>query len=320
MAYFYSVMEGFYINKDGSTLSADTGNSKLSLLASCSDLEVMTQMIYPDSVVWITPASDKTTIEFFYVLSGSIILMPDSDSIELQQGDSFYADGLLDDVLIKVNEPSKLLYITNKPLFDEVLSFQGDLESLMRRVDEKDNYTYQHSRNVMDYSLLLFRKLCPNEPYHDITTAALFHDVGKCLVPDDILKKPGKLTDSEFRQMMKHPVNSGRLLINQFGEKIAEVARSHHERMDGSGYPFGLSGEEIPFESRIIAVADSFDAMTSRRIYRDYVKSFEEAADELYELEDLYDRKVSEALLELVRSGEINNLPKGDCIEAIRKV
>lgn len=299
-------MEGFFINRYGDDLSACSPDSKLALLGRGENLEVMRQTIYPDSVVWITPDSDKGTMEFFYIISGSLALMPDHETIELSAGDSFYANGLSDDVLIKAHEITQLLYITNRPLFEDVLSFQGDLKSLMRRVDDKDNYTYEHSRHVMDYSLLLFQKLCPNQPFNDITTAALFHDVGKCLLPDEILKKPGRLTTAEFRQVMKHPTYSARLLQNSFGPRVAEIARSHHERLDGSGYPFGLSGNEISLEGRIIAVADSFDAMTSNRVYRNSVKSFLEAADELCNMPFHYDSDVTAALRAMVLSGEIS--------------
>lgn len=304
-------MEGFFINKQSAgqtALSSSLPDSKLALLGRGPGIEVMRQTIRPDAIVWITPAEDKETMEFFYIMSGSLTLMPDTEAIRLSAGDSFYTLGLGDDVLIKVHEDTQLLYVTNRPLFEDALSFQGDLESLMRRVDDKDNYTYEHSRNVMSYSLLLFRKLCPGVPYNDVTTAALFHDVGKCLLPDEILKKPGKLTFNEFRQIMKHAIYSARLLQNRFGERVAEIARSHHERLDGSGYPFGLSGDEISLEGRIIAVADSFDAMTSKRVYRDHEKSYLEAAEELCSLPNLYDARVTAALRDMVISGELERI------------
>lgn len=299
------MIEGFFLNKGNNVPSASTGDSMLALLARRADMEIMVQTLLDNAVVWITPAQDRNTMEFFYVLSGSLDLMDGTEPTLLTAGDSFYADGLADEVLLRVKEAAKILYITNKPLFDEVLGFQGNLEELMRQVDDKDNYTYQHSRNVLDYSLLLYQKLQPKGMINDLSTAALFHDVGKCLLPDEILKKPGKLTASEFQQIMKHPGNSARLLQQRFGTRIAEISRSHHERMDGSGYPFGLSGEDIPLEGRIIAVADSFDAMTSKRVYKDSAMSFEDAAAELCSLTNQYDPAVTAALKELVDSGEL---------------
>lgn len=309
-------MEGFFLNKGNSGPSASAGDTRLALLARRSDMEVMVQTLLENAVVWITPAEDRNTMEFFYVLSGRLELIDGTELTEIRTGDSFYADGLADEVLLRVKQETQLLYLTNKPLFDEVLGFQGNLDALMQQVDEKDNYTYQHSRNVLDYSLLLFQKLQPEATINDLSTAALFHDVGKCLIPDEILKKPGKLTASEFQQIMKHPAASARMLQSRFGTHIAEISRSHHERMDGSGYPFGLTGEEIPLEGRIIAVADSFDAMTSKRVYKDSCMSFEAAAEELCSITNLYDPTVTAALRELVETGVISR-PKGDSDENI---
>ena len=309
-------MEGFFLNTGNSGPSASAGDTRLALLARRKDMEVMVQTLLENAVVWITPAEDRDTMEFFYVLSGELELIDGTEPKTIHAGDSFYADGLEDEVLLRVKQQSQLLYLTNKPLFDEVLGFQGNLDALMQQVDEKDNYTYQHSRNVLDYSLLLFQKLQPEAKINDLSTAALFHDVGKCLIPDEILKKPGKLTATEFQQIMKHPTASARMLQSRFGSHIAEISRSHHERMDGSGYPFGLSGEEIPLEGRIIAVADSFDAMTSKRVYKDSSMSFEAAAEELCSLPNLYDQKVTAALRELVETGVISR-PKGESNENV---
>ena len=299
------MIEGFFLNKGKGETSASAGDSMLTLLARREEMEIMVQTLLDDAVVWITPAEDSNTMEFFYVLSGALDLMDGTEPIELVPGDSFYADHLAEEVLLRVKKPSRLLYITNRPLFDEVLGFQGKLEELMQAVDDKDNYTYQHSRNVLDYSLLLFQKLKPKGKINDLSTAALFHDVGKCLVPDEILKKPGKLTPSEFQQIKKHPANSASLLQQRFGQRIAQISGSHHERLDGSGYPFGLSGDQITLEGRIIAVADSFDAMTSKRVYKDSAMSFIDAAKELCSLPNQYDPTVTAALLELVESGEL---------------
>ena len=98
----------------------------------------------------------------------------------------------------------------------------------------------------------------------------LLHDVGKIGVPDAVINKPARLTDEEYAQIKTHPVMGGRILKNiRERPKLAIGARWHHERYDGTGYPDGLSGDDIPEEARIIAVADAYDAMTSRRSYRD---------------------------------------------------
>lgn len=299
-------MEGVFVDSDSPRIGLGVDNTHLSLLAKRQGLEVMVQTLLANATVWIVPAEDRETMEFFYVLSGHVDLMLDEGPVTIHAGGSFHVDGLEKEVYLRTDEDTRLLYVTNKPLFDYVFGYQGNLRELMKKVDEKDNYTYSHCRHVMEYAVELLRRLSPDRSsLDDLVNAALFHDVGKCYVPDEILKKPGRLTQSEFRVMMKHPLDSARLLTPKFGKRVAEIARSHHERMDGSGYPFGLSGGDISPEGRIIAVVDSFDAMTTRRPYSPEPKTFSDAAEELYSLPRLYDRKITALLRELVASGEL---------------
>jgi polar amino acid transport system substrate-binding protein len=116
----------------------------------------------------------------------------------------------------------------------------------------------------------------------ELEVAALLHDIGKILVPDSILKKPGRLTPDEYAQMTIHPARGAEILARVPGlEVVATIVRYHHERWDGSGYPDGLSGERIPLASRIISVCDSFNAMTSDRPYR-RAMSADDALTELH--------------------------------------
>jgi putative nucleotidyltransferase with HDIG domain len=299
-------MEGVFINKDSSGISLGSEDSQLSLLAKRQDMEVMIQKLPANAVVWIAPAEDRDTMEFFYVLSGAVDLMLDKGPAHIPTGGCFHVEGLTKDVYIRTEQDSKLLYLTNKPMFDNVFGFQGNLNELMQKVDDKDHYTYRHCRNVMDYSVALLRRISVDRASLDaLVTAALFHDIGKCFVPDEILKKPDKLTPGEFKVMMKHPTYSARLLSSRFGPKVAEIARSHHERLDGSGYPFGLSGDDISLEGKIIAVADSFDAMTTSRPYRPKPKGYREAAEELCSLDRLYDAGICRLLRSMVESGDL---------------
>ena len=300
-------MDGIYINHSASqNLGTQAGDSHLTLLAKRRDVEIMEQTLLASATVWITPAEDRDTLEFFYVLSGSLALCLGNDQeVTLESGHSFYVEGLSDDLHIKMLQTTKLLYITNRPVFDYVFGYQGDLGEMVKAIDEKDHYTLQHCYNVKDYSVLLMRKLDNNESkIYELATAALFHDVGKCFIPDEILLKPEKLTAGEFRRVMKHPLDSARLLEQKFTKRIADIAKSHHERLDGSGYPYGLSGTEISMEGRIIAVADAFDAMTTQRTYNQK-KSYVEAAQELLNMPKKFDIRVCKLLKELVLAGEI---------------
>lgn len=144
------------------------------------------------------------------------------------------------------------------------------MQTLSTTIEAKDEYTRGHSYRVAEYSALIARELNWDEDeIRNLKNAAYLHDIGKIGIPDNILNKPVKLTDEELGVIKEHTVIGAEILKNiTLIDHVKEAARSHHERYDGRGYPDGLKGEEIPLYARIIADADSFDAMKSRRIYR----------------------------------------------------
>lgn len=155
------------------------------------------------------------------------------------------------------------------------------VRSILQALECKDKYTYGHSMRVTYFALVVGRELGLDEnEMYNLQVSALFHDVGKIGVPDHILNKPSRLDEDEFLVMKRHPELSGEILRGfDVFEEAGKNARHHHERFDGRGYPEGLKGEEIPLFSRIILIADTFDAMTSTRPYRKglpYAVAFEE--------------------------------------------
>lgn len=149
--------------------------------------------------------------------------------------------------------------------------FEQTAEALANAIDAKDKYTHGHSARVAMYSAQIAQAANKSEETcEQVYFAALLHDVGKIGVPDAIINKDGKLTDEEFAWIKKHPVFGNQILSSiQQSPYLSIGAHYHHERYDGRGYPVGLKGEDIPDIARIIAVADSYDAMTSKRSYRD---------------------------------------------------
>ena len=145
------------------------------------------------------------------------------------------------------------------------------VKALSGAIDAKDTYTNGHSTRVAQYSREIAARAGYDEKaLEEIYMMGLLHDVGKIGVPDAIINKPSKLTADEYGEIQNHPVMGARILKNITElPKMATGARWHHERYDGGGYPDGLKGEDIPAEARIIAVADAYDAMTSRRSYRE---------------------------------------------------
>ena len=145
------------------------------------------------------------------------------------------------------------------------------VKALADAIDAKDTYTNGHSTRVADYSKEIARRAGFSEAIqNDIYMMGLLHDVGKIGIPNAIINKPSKLTDEEFDVIKNHPILGEKILknITEF-PRLLIGARWHHERYDGMGYPDGIAGEKIPIEARIIAIADSYDAMTSKRSYRD---------------------------------------------------
>jgi len=155
-------------------------------------------------------------------------------------------------------------------------------EALASAIDAKDRNTYGHSHRVGELAMALGKNLnLDAAQLAELQVAAHLHDVGKIGIPDAILNKAARLTAEEFAVVQRHPVIGWQILrrISSF-QQVARIVRHHHERFDGTGYPDGLRGTDIPLASRLIAVADSYDAMTSARSYRKSV-SAKEAWQEL---------------------------------------
>lgn len=144
------------------------------------------------------------------------------------------------------------------------------VQTLAVAIDAKDKYTNGHSFRVSWYAVALARHLgWTEEDLNEFEREALLHDIGKIGVPDAILNKPGRLTDEEFAIIKSHTTTGGSILSRSKNlRKASQVARYHHERYDGKGYPEGLAGKSIPIHARVVAVADAYDAMRSDRIYR----------------------------------------------------
>jgi HD-GYP domain-containing protein (c-di-GMP phosphodiesterase class II) len=148
--------------------------------------------------------------------------------------------------------------------------FMGSIQMLAGAVDEKDPYTKGHSDRVTRYSVLIAKELnMPESFIETLRISALLHDVGKIGIEDRILKKPGALTPEEFEIMKTHTTKGANILrpVKQLREMLPGI-ELHHEALDGRGYPFGLKGDQIPMLARIIAVADTFDAVTTNRPYQ----------------------------------------------------
>ncbi|MCR4788403.1 MAG: HD domain-containing protein [Lachnospiraceae bacterium] len=172
-------------------------------------------------------------------------------------------------------------FIVQRQLNQQQIKLNMANETVMaiaNAVDAKDVRTHQHSMRVAEYSVLIAKEMgCfkwweKNKQLSNLQKAAQMHDIGKIAVPDSVLNKVGRLNDEEYAKMKSHVVKGAEILKDfTLVEHVVDGTRYHHERYDGKGYPDGLSGEEIPLYGRIISVADTFDAMTSNRVYRHHM-------------------------------------------------
>lgn len=195
-------------------------------------------------------------------------------------------------------------------------TIEQTMQTFVNFIEAKDPNTMGHSLRVAQYSRMIADKLgFSDEKLNQIYCIALMHDCGKIYIPDEILSKPGKLTEEEYEIMKKHTVY-GKEILRDFTaiENIGTGALSHHERYDGKGYPNGIAGEDIPVIARIICVSDAFDAMNSRRCYRNSL-SQEVIISELKNNKGKqFDPNIVDCLLSLIESGAISMSDSGSNI------
>ncbi|MEW6103012.1 MAG: HD domain-containing phosphohydrolase [bacterium] len=172
---------------------------------------------------------------------------------------------------LSILAPQVAIAIENARIYQEMQNLYTEtIKALAAEIETRNPYTLGHSERVTDYSVMVAKSLnLPSSKIELIKYAGLLHDLGKIGISDNVLLKPGKLTDQEFAEIKSHPLKSESIIkIITFLKDALPVVRHHHEHYDGGGYPDGLAYEKIPLESRILAVADAYDAMTSDRPYR----------------------------------------------------
>lgn len=182
------------------------------------------------------------------------------------------------------------------------------MELLTNLLEARDVYTNGHSKRVAEITSKLYEyKYGISDTYLDLQWAAKLHDIGKICIPDRIIDKPGKLTEEEYEIIKRHSGIAADLLKPlDPGDRITSVVRHHHERFDGTGYPDGLTGNEIPLGSRIIAIADTYDAMNSCRPYRDALTYPQCLAEIRRNSGKQFDPEWVEVFLELAGTGSID--------------
>ncbi|GKU85201.1 HD domain-containing phosphohydrolase [Niallia sp. NCCP-28] len=246
--------------------------AQVSLVSSGDGTEIIYHKLQPGTDWAITPEEGWNAFEYLYIISGHMRLQSESNHFSLKQGDSFFENPVKKHYLFHAEEVTEFIYVSSQPVFHHFSFVSKEMMELALAIEEKDGYTIDHCKRIKEISLMIGKELeLKSRQLMRLNMASFLHDLGKVKVPLQILQKPGKLTSEEWEVMKLHPIygkeilsDTGITLLVEAGEIVAQ----HHERFDGKGYPLGLSGEQISIEAAIIAVADSYDAMTTDRVYR----------------------------------------------------
>ena len=244
----------------------------VSLLAVTQGLELIKGTLQKGYRLHLYPPEDpgQHPTEVYFLLHGSLEFDGEAGTRTLNPGDYLVAQDLQAAAVFTAQTDIEFLYVTSQPNFHEISGSLETLRKLTRTLAGKDSgETEEHCRRMRTLSYAMGKKLhLSQHRLHLLDYAAYFHDVGKIKVPTDILEKPAALTPEEWRVIKRHPADGRELLAETFIEEAGIIVEQHHERLDGSGYPAGRAGSDICTEAYVIAVADSYDAMTSNRPYR----------------------------------------------------
>jgi len=278
------------------------------LVAAGSGAEIIHHHLNALTLWTLEPNADTDHFETIYMLSGRLRCMVGQDVTYLSRTElkSFTPSQIR--AVFQAEEESEFLYVTSKPVYQSYFGVLNHVRELAVDIEEKDGYTADHCTRIMKQSLRVgvHLGLHPDDLYR-LQFAAFFHDIGKIRVPLESLTKASALTAAEWAEMKRHPTY-GRDILSASGDSTlapsAEIVEQHHERYDGSGYPFGLQGDEIHICAAIIGVVDSYDAMTSQRAYQP-LQSHEAAINEIRRLSgSRYHPRVVERFLALFQGVE----------------
>lgn len=263
----------FILKKGEAIETTKTKKASTSLLGSHDGTEIIHHHLKTSARWGMTPENDLSSIlESIYILSGKMTMHTNSADTILQQGDFIACQPVSEHLVFTALEDTEFLYVSSQPMYHHYSSATKKMEYLAIEIEKKDGYTAEHCSRIKDLSMMVGDKMGLNsESLQKLHFGALLHDIGKTEVPESILLKPGKLTNDEWEVMKKH---------TQFGSDIlrktniphlilaAEVVEQHHERYDGRGYPYALEKDQICLEAAIVGLVDSFDAITSDRVYQ----------------------------------------------------
>jgi len=264
---------GFTLVPRGQALAAmSLPGMDVSLVASGDGSEIILHRLDAGAQWALGPSGLLSPMEGCFILEGVLRSQAGGAPLSVTAGDTLFAHPLTQDCVFVAQTEVRFLYFSSQPVFH---MYTGQLQQMMDlavAVEQKDGYTADHCQRIMELSMAVAKTmgLGPTQLYN-LNLGAFLHDVGKVRVPEEILQKPGALTAQEWEIMKLHTV-FGRAMLEETGlpvlARIGQIVVQHHERHAGTGYPAGLKGDEICIEAAVIGVVDSYDAMTTDRVYK----------------------------------------------------
>lgn len=270
------------------------------LLVEDEDLEVFESIVKAGRSIICQPYECKDALNVAMLISGK--LFHTNTATYINKGERIVFKNITETQHLYVTEESKLLMIRRTNLVHDQMEIMDKVSDFLHDIQKRDSYTEEHCNRTGNLAVQLATYMRLDEKViENVLYVGKFHDVGKINLPVDVLNKPGKLSKEEFDVVKTHSRNGHDIVLTETGNvHFARIVLEHHEKLDGSGYPKGLKGEEISMEARVILVADSFDAMTSDRPYRKAM-SAKKAVEELKRYAGIwYDPSVVKAMEELV--------------------
>lgn len=242
--------------------------------------------LFPRRSFWVRYSTEDvhSAIEKYTVVQGVLEVQYEGGTFFLHAGDTLDASEYPELLSFYGEEAVEILVEMTASIFERNYRNTEIVQRDAAAIEHVDGYTFHHCSRIKDYSIELWKKLGqPVERVRLLRWGAYFHDIGKLAIPLEILNKKGKFTPEEWVIMKSHTTLGAKMMREHEIEWLRDsafIVEEHHERYDGKGYPFGLKGDEISLEAAIVSVVDSFDAMTTDRIYRDSL-TIEEAIQEI---------------------------------------
>lgn len=246
--------------------------------------------------LYSTPTECEDLIKSYTVIEGALMELKSRDI--LISGDVFIVDFKeAVHTLYTLEETFLIIHEQQSPnSIKSFLETSSTMINMLSNIQAKDNYTKEHCERVYQLAKEMGLALkYHSKQIYNLNKASRFHDIGKVFIEDEILNKPTQLNVLEFERMKEHPLLCCEIILDKFDDEVYKIINQHHERLDGSGYPQGLKGDQIVEEAKILAICDSFDAMTTDRIYKKGMTK----EDAFKELESLSGKFYDEALVRL---------------------